>query len=183
MKTDKAMPTLRQIHSAPDVTIEQLCKLLIDTVNHGASIGFLAPLSLETASDYWRKVLTSLGDGLQLWVAEQAGEIVGSVQLAPCLKENGKHRADLQKLFVLTTHRGQGIARSLLLAAENAALAQGLRLLVLDTEKASVAENLYQASGWQRAGEIPNFALTPSGKLHATVVYFKELSIKGDQHV
>jgi acetyltransferase len=99
------------------------------------------------------------------------------------LKENGKHRADLQKLFVLTTHRGQGIAQALLLAAENAALTRGLHLLVLDTEKASVAENLYQASGWQRAGEIPNFALTPSGKLHATVVYFKELSVTGDQHV
>lgn len=183
MKTNKAMPTIRQIHHAPDVAVDQLCTLLIDTVNTGASIGFLAPLSVETASDYWNKILTSLGDGMQLWVAEQAGEIVGSVQLAPCLKENGRHRADLQKLFVLTTHRGQGIARALLLAAENAALAQGLRLLVLDTEKASVAENLYQASGWQRAGEIPNFALTPSGKLHATVVYFKELSNEGNQHV
>ena len=27
--------------------------------------------------------------------------------------------------------------------------------------------------GWQRAGEIPNFAVTPDGRLHTTVYYYK----------
>ena len=42
-----------------------------------------------------------------LWVAETDGQIVGSVRLCLCLKDNGRHRAEVQKLFVLTANRGQ----------------------------------------------------------------------------
>lgn len=38
-------------------TLEELSLLLMDVVNSGASVGFLAPLSLEVSKEYWSKVL------------------------------------------------------------------------------------------------------------------------------
>ena len=138
--------------------------------------GFLAPLSIDRATRYWEQVLASLGDGLLLWVAETEGRVVGSVQLAPSQKENGRHRAELQKLFVLSAFRGQGIATRLMAAAETAALAAGRTLLVLDTLAGSDAEPVYRHLGWQRAGEIPNYAASPDGQLFPTVYYYKLLA-------
>ena len=101
--------------------------------------------------------------------------MVGAVQLSPCAKENGRHRAELQKLFVLRSHRGQGVASRLMAAAESFAGATGRTLLVLDTQAGSVAETVYRRRGWERAGEIPDFAATPQGELHPTVYYYKRL--------
>lgn len=167
--------TVRQIHRSNDVDLQQLNALLIDVVHGNASIGFLAPLAAQDAEQYWTQVVAALGAGLQLWVAENQGEIVGSVQLAPCMKSNGRHRADLQKLMVKQAQRGLGISRQLISAAENYAKHHQLSLLVLDTEAGSLAESVYRHWGWQKTGEIPHFALTPTGKMHATAVYYKLL--------
>lgn len=171
------MVEIRQVVKPEQSLIPPLCELLIDAVHNGASVGFLAPLSIDRAARYWEQVLGSLGDGLLLWVAEEDGAIVGSVQLAPSQKENGRHRAELQKLFVLSAFRGQGISTQLMSTAESAARAAGRTLLVLDTLAGSVAEAVYRHLGWQRAGEIPNFAASPDGQLHATVYYFKLLAL------
>ena len=60
-------------------------------------------------------------------------------------------------------------------AAEERAKADGRWLLMLDTETGSPAAALYEALGWQRSGEIPNFALTPDGELVSTTYYWKDL--------
>jgi GNAT superfamily N-acetyltransferase len=82
----------------------------------------------------------------------------------------------VQKLFVMSSHRGQGISSRLLEELERYARSAGRTLLVLDTEQDSLAETVYRRFGWQRAGAIPGFALTPQGKLHATVYYYKSLA-------
>ncbi len=99
--------------------------------------------------------------------------LVGAVQLAPCLKENGRHRAELQKLFVHTAHRGLGIGSALIAQAEADAARSGISLLVLDTLRDSHAERVYGHLGWVRAGEIPDYAATPDGVLHPTVYFYK----------
>ena len=152
-----------------------LATLLMDAVDSGASVGFLAPMARETAQRYWQEVLPALGEGLILFVAEQDGEVIGSVQLAPCRKENGRHRAEIQKLFVLRSARGQSVSSSLLKAAEAHALGLGCSLLVLDTLQGSFAEKVYLHHGWRRAGEIPDYAADPYGKLFPTVYYYKHL--------
>jgi acetyltransferase len=152
-----------------------LCGLLTETVGGGASVGFLAPVQGATAEKYWKGVFDSLGSGRMLWVAEEGGSVVGSVQLELCGKENGLHRAEVQKLFVLKSHRGRGIARRLMDELETFARSQGRSLLVLDTLAGSDAETVYRKMGWQRAGQIPGYAADPWGKLFPTVYYYKEI--------
>lgn len=167
------MISIRQASPNDESLLDGLCDLLADSVDGGASVGFLAPLARGTAAKYWRQVFAALGSHHFLWVAEDGGRVIGSIQLAAVDKENSRHRAEIQKLFVLGSHRGQGVSKRLLDAAESFADSIGRTLLVLDTESGSVAESVYRHLGWQRAGEIPEFALTPDGRLHTTVYYYK----------
>jgi acetyltransferase len=167
--------SVRQVTAREEPLVQGLCGLLIDAVEHGASVGFLAPLAAQTASRYWEQALSSLCTGLYLWVAQSDGVVVGSVQLLPCEKENGMHRAEIQKLFVLQSHRGQGIASQLMQAAEAFARSKNRTLLVLDTQAGSPAEAMYRHLGWQKAGEIPGYAAAPDGGLRMTAYYFKRV--------
>jgi GNAT superfamily N-acetyltransferase len=148
---------------------------LQDAVHGGASVGFLAPLAEETALRYWQRVFGQLSDGLCLWAAESDGKIIGSVQLDLCGKENGRHRAEVQKLLVHSAFRGRGVSTRLMRAAEDFARADGRTLLVLDTQAGSVAESVYRHLGWRPAGQIPDYAANPNGMLHATVYFYKHL--------
>jgi len=157
--------------------IGPLTRLLTDAVHSGASVGFLAPLAAAAADRYWQAILSALGadTDLCLWVAEAGGQVVGAVQLALCPKENGCHRAEVQKLMVHTSQRGRGIAPDLMRRAEEEAASRGRSTLVLDTRKGDTAEKLYQRLGYIRAGEIPRYARGASGDLHATVFFYKLL--------
>lgn len=79
-----------------------LSLLLEDSVNNGASIGFLAPIEKNEVLNYWREVNHKLAQGnSRLWIAIQEGTVVGSVQLSLVSKKNGVHRAEVEKLMVL----------------------------------------------------------------------------------
>jgi acetyltransferase len=171
-----AAVVLRRVHAGELAVVEPLAGLLIDAVHSGASVGFLAPLAVATAQDYWRGVLQSLNESLLLWVAELDGRIVGSVQLALCDKDNGRHRGEVQKLFVHRSARGHGIASQLMAEVETEARRRHRTLLVLDTLFGSPAEDVYRHLGWERAGEIPQYAAAPDGEIFPTVVYFKALT-------
>lgn len=153
----------------------QLSELLIDAVDTGASIGFLAPLSFERAKDYWMNVLNSLSHSFVLLGAFEGESLVGSVQLECSGKENGAHRAEVQKLFVLRSHRGKGIAKELMFRAEEVAKSLNRSLLILDTKQGDNAEFLYSKIGYQRAGVIPKFAINSDGGFGATVFFYKEI--------
>ena len=88
--------------------------------------------------------------------------------------ENQPHRADIAKMLVHRRARRQGIGAQLLTAAEAAAVRAGKSLLVLDTASGD-AERLYARAGWQRVGEIPDYALWPAGGLVATTVFYKRI--------
>lgn len=152
-----------------------LADLLVDTVASGASVGFVRDLSLADAQEWASSTLATLGPGLRLWVAEAAGRVVGSVQLAPCLKPNGRHRGEVMKLLVQRSARGRGVASALLARLEADARAAGLTLLVLDTEAGSPAEAIYRHRGWRYGGTIPAYAVTPDGAPHATVYLYRAL--------
>jgi GNAT superfamily N-acetyltransferase len=71
--------------------------------------------------------------------------------------------------------RRRGVGAALLAAAEQCARDAGKTLLVLDTVTGGDADRLYPRLGWQRCGEIPNYALWPDGRPCPTTVYFKSL--------
>ena len=52
----------------------------------------------------------------------------------------------------------------------------GKTVLVLDTVTGGDAERLYQRAGWQRVGEIPNYALMPDGALCSTTCFHRQLA-------
>ena len=170
------MITIRPLRTIAQQQLAALVSLLQDSVHGGASVGFLAPLALEEAQHYWQGVATALGPLLYCWVAEEHGRIIGTVQLALCGKANGRHRGEIQKLMVHSSARGQGIARQLMQQAESAACAAGCSTLVLDTDSTSVAAKLYPKLGWEHAGDIPAYAASPDGRLHATRYFYKLLS-------
>jgi GNAT superfamily N-acetyltransferase len=167
---------VRRVLTAEPALLPGLCRLLIDSVHGGASVGFLAPMAQSTSLRYWQGVYAALGEGLLLWVAEGEGELVGAVQLVPCGKENGRHRGEIQKLFVRSDWRGRSLSRQLMAAAEAEARARGLTLLVLDTLAGSAAASIYPRLGWQRAGEIPHYAALPDGEIRPTVIFYKQLA-------
>ncbi|MGW8065330.1 GNAT family N-acetyltransferase [Streptomyces ziwulingensis] len=153
-----------------------LADLLTDTVEGGASVGFLAPLGRAEALAWWRERAAAVAAGrLAVWVAHEGGRVAGTVSLALPDKPNSRHRAELVKLMVAREARGRGLGRRLLTAAEEAAAAAGLTLLHLDTETGGPAEHLYRSAGWTRAGTIPGYAADPGGELRPTTLYFKQV--------
>ncbi|MFF0014098.1 GNAT family N-acetyltransferase [Streptomyces sp. NPDC005374] len=155
---------------------DELADLLIDTVDGGASIGFLAPLDRAAACAWWQERVRAVAAGhLGVLVAYDGRRTVGTVGLAFPDKPNSRHRAELVKLMVHHDARGRGLGRRLLGAAEEAAAAAGVTLLHLDTETDSPAERLYGSAGWTRAGVIPDYAADPAGVLRPTTLYYKRL--------
>jgi ribosomal protein S18 acetylase RimI-like enzyme len=152
--------------------IEQLSQLIAMVVEDGASIGFLPPMQLSAAKQYWETVMEP---GVILYIAKIKDEIVGSVQLHLCLKENGRHRAEIAKLMTHPSYRRNGIGRLLMQTAEERAKQEGRSLLVLDTREGDPSNNLYKSIGFVEAGSIPNYALSANGQFHATVFYYKNI--------
>jgi ribosomal protein S18 acetylase RimI-like enzyme len=156
--------------------VPQLAALLQDTVQSGSSVGFLPPLTVEAAEEYWLETLSEVAQGKRiLLVSSEAEDLTGTVQLALATRQNGLHRAEVQKLLVHTRFRQRGIARALMGAVEESARATGRTLLVLDTEQGSIAEQLYEKSGYTRSGVIPHYALGADGSMITTVVFYKLL--------
>ncbi|WRZ95828.1 GNAT family N-acetyltransferase [Streptomyces sp. NBC_01007] len=156
--------------------VDELADLLTDTVDGGASIGFLAPLDRTAAVAWWRERADAVSAGhLAVWVAHGDDRLLGTVALAFPDKPNSRHRAELVKLMVHRDGRGQGLGRTLLATAETEAAAAGVTLLHLDTETDSPAESLYLSAGWTRLGAIPDYAATPSGELCPTTIFYKQL--------
>jgi hypothetical protein len=60
-------------------------------------------------------------------------------------------------------------------AAETTARECGKTLLVLDAVTAGDAARLYERLGWERVGEIPDYALMPQGGFCSTTVYYRKL--------
>jgi len=154
---------------------EALSAILIDVVEGGDSIGFMAPLSPEKAGGFWINIADAVAAGERiLLVAELDQQPVGTVQVVLNLPENQPHRADISKMLVHRKARKQGIGAALLQAAEAAARKAGRTLLVLDTASDD-AERLYRRYQWTPVGKIPGYALFPDGRPCATLVFYKTI--------
>ena len=167
---------IRSLDTIGEREIQGLSDVLIDCVEGGASVSFMHPMSRTKAEAYWREMSASVARGERVVLAAEdtAGRIVGTVQVIWAEAENQPHRGDLAKMLVHRRARRHGIGAALLAAAERTAFGAGKTLLVLDTASGD-AERLYARHGWQRCGQIPDYALWPDGALCATTVFFKSL--------
>jgi acetyltransferase len=76
------MFTLQLITTPPSTTIyDGLIELLRDSVEGGASVGFLSPLKRETAEAFWRDMLREAGSPQRmiLVATTEQGDVAGSV--------------------------------------------------------------------------------------------------------
>ncbi|GMU35574.1 MAG: GNAT family N-acetyltransferase [Planctomycetia bacterium] len=156
--------------------LRALAGLLSETVASGEAVSFLAPLSIESAEEWWRKTISDAHPRAVFLVARDEGQIVGTVQLHPAWAPNQPHRAEVVKLLVDQSVRRAGLGTALMHAVEDAARAAGLTLLTLDAKRGGAAERLYRRLGWTHVGTIPRFAIDPDGKTpHDAVIFFKDL--------
>lgn len=171
------MPDIRLLSASEACAVSaDLCEVLADCVNGGASVGFMQPYGLDDAAPYWQGVTDSVGAGSTLlFVAVIEGKVVGTVQVGAAQMPNQPHRGDLKKLLVHRSARGKGLARLLMEAAEREAARRGKTLLVLDTATGSEAEAIYPRLGWERAGVIPDYAMWPQGGFCDTTLFYKRI--------
>jgi len=168
--------TARRLQTVNDTQLQQLAELLIDCVEGDASVGFMHPLSLDQALAFWRRIADGAARGERvLLVVEDAEGIVGTVQVVLAQPDNQPHRGDVSKMLVHRRARRHGLGAVLMRAAEEAALAEGKTLLVLDTASDD-ARRLYTRLGWQHCGDVPGFALWPRGGLCATSYFYRQLA-------
>ena len=165
-------------HEALQSSLSEFARLVIDCVEAGASIGFMADITQSQAEVFWTGVANQVDcGGRSLWGARdsQTGTLLGTVQLITGLPDNQPHRGDVAKLMVSPKARRRGIAGQLMAALENHARQAGLRTLVLDTVTGSPAAALYRQRGWVEVGTVPDYALFPDGSPCGTTFFYKAL--------
>jgi len=161
--------------AAAQAAIGELCAVLVDCVEGGASVSFMLPFDRADAKRFFDKVIASVARNETVLVAaKRDGRVVGTVQVGLDMPPNQPHRGDIKKLLVHRAARKLGLGGALMRRAEAEAKARGRSLLVLDTADAA-AERLYVRAGWQRVGAVPDYAMWPQGGFCDTVFFFKRI--------
>jgi ribosomal protein S18 acetylase RimI-like enzyme len=159
-----------------EARLAELSALLHDAVLGGASIGFVPPLAPGELEAYWQDTLEAVRKRGRILLAAFAGEaLIGSVQLNPEPRANGRHRAEVMKLMVLRSHRGRGVGRALMQALLASARESGRSLLLLDVRSEDPAERLYRTLGFVPFGRVPGHARSPDGRLADTSFHYLRL--------
>lgn len=156
---------------------DMLTEILIEVVAHGGSVSFMHPLAPDAAADFWDASLAAAERGERVVFGAWDGDVLaGTVTLLLSLPPNQPHRAEIAKLMTRVSHRGRGIAGALMRAAEAWAVQLDRTMLVLDTATEGGASGLYEALGFNLAGEVPDYAFKPHGGLTGTKVYWKRIA-------
>ena len=172
--------TIRSLSPAEtEAAAPALAAVLLDCIDGGASVSFMADLTRNQAEAFWRGVAREAEvDGRAVLVAEDAAGIAGVVEVIPAWADNQPHRADIAKMLVHRRARRRGLAEALLRAAEQAAADMAKTELVLDTVTGGDAERLYARLGWTKVGVIPDYALFPDGRFCDTTVFYKRVGVR-----
>ncbi len=157
--------------------LDGLAAVLVDCVEGGASVGYLAPFSHEDARHVYEAYVAEVGEGRRIMLAAFVeGALVGTAQVVFAPHPNQPHRADVARVLVRRSARRRGIAQMLMERVEREALAEGRTLLVLDAVTGGDAARLYERLGWNTLGVIPNYALYPDGRPCDTTYFWKSLA-------
>jgi GNAT superfamily N-acetyltransferase len=171
------MPDIEIKPVAPSPEIRaSLSEMMIEAVASGGSVSFMHPLPPEVANAFWEQSMAAAARGERIVLGAFDGDqLVGTVTLVLDLAPNQPHRAEIVKMMTRISHRGRGVAKALLQAAERVAIERGRWLLVLDTAVDEGASGLYERVGYKLSGIIPDYAYRPHGGLTGTMFYWKRL--------
>jgi ribosomal protein S18 acetylase RimI-like enzyme len=165
--------TIAPLDASPQIRAG-LSEILVEVVANGGSVSFMHPLPLEAAEAFWEGSLAAAARGERMVLGAFDGDrLVGTVTLLLDCPPNQPHRAEIAKLMTRMSHRGRGVAKALMQAAERLAVERARTLLVLDTAVEGGAAALYEGLGFTLAGVIPDYALKPHGGLTGTMIYWK----------
>ena len=156
--------------------LHDLCDAAEEGIKAGGGFGWLKPPLRAVMESYWRGIL--LIPDRQLFVGRLDGVIAGTAQLVRPAKNNEAqaHAALLTTNFVAPWARGHGLARAIVVAVEEAAVAAGVTILnldVRDTQEAAI--QLYQSLGYRHWGTHPHYARV-DGRWVAGRYFWKDLS-------
>ncbi len=159
-----------------DDVARALARLHAEAQSSGMALGARST-SVDELERAYRSVVRSLNDTERVLVVAQRGnEIVGMAQLVRSSADNGRHRAEVQRVAVAAAVRSAGVGRLLMGAVENEARARGLTLLWLTTHAETDACTFYEAIGYTQLGVMPNYSRRPDGALSPGAFYFRELT-------
>ena len=119
---DGGAESMIEISEVTELTEQQaaeLADILIRIVKSGASIGWLDTPDPAEARAYWQTVVRKPENVLLL--ATENGHVVGTAYLELAQRENGRHRAEVNKVLVHPDQQGKGIGRKLMEVIEASA--------------------------------------------------------------
>lgn len=194
-RTTASRPEIVALDAAAYVAaIPGLAALVVDAVDGGASVNFMAGVTAQEAAAWWTARIPDIADGtITVLVAVSAagaarldepdpdargapvGGILGSTILIRSRNANSPHRAEIGKVLVHRAARRRGLGSALMRAVEERARADGRWLLILDTEARTAADAFYRSLGWTELGTMPNHAYRSDGALAPTTYFWKDL--------
>jgi hypothetical protein len=161
-----------------ELDLAALCEATDAAIIDGGGFGWVNPPGRRILESYYKGVL--LVPERELFVVRVDGVIVGSAHLVmpPRNNEAQAFAAQLMHAFVAPYARGYGLARALTEAVETRAKQLGFAILNLDVrESQTAAIHMYEALGFVRWGENPNYARV-KGKFVTGFFYSKKLRSK-----
>ena len=105
--------------TAYEDAIDGLAELLVDAVDSGAGVNFMAGVTADETRDWWESRRDGVADGSVVPVVafDDDGRVVGSTVLLYAWNPNSPHRGEISKVIVHSSARRQGLGRQLMEAA------------------------------------------------------------------
>lgn len=153
-------PTVAELVELNANEMNDLCDATDAAIAGGGGFGWVDLPARDILERYWHGVLAM--PSRKLIVARLDGVICGTCQLVkkPNNNEAQAHIIRLMSHFVTPWARGHGLAKMLVEEAESIAKKDGFSVINLDVrETLSRAINIYEANGFTRIGEHPNYAV------------------------
>jgi acetyltransferase len=163
--------------SEADDIAGSLAAVHLDALRSGMALGALDTMGAAALERWYHEIISGLDAAARIvLVGEENGEIVAMAHLAFSGATNAAHRAEVQRVGVVSRMRGRGIGRELMDAVEDTAREHRLTLLWLTTHDGTEACAFYEAIGYTKLGVMPDYSRRPDGTLWPGAFYFKVLS-------
>jgi len=155
--------------------LADLCAATVEAIQDGIGFGWVRPPAAQRLENFWRGV--TVVPERELFLGRIDGTVAGAVQLVKPVPsfEAGMFSAAIETHFVAPWGRGHGLARELLVAAEERARALNFSVMRLDVRATQQrAIQLYETIGYVRWGTLDKYHLV-AGQMIAGYFYVKDL--------